>query len=201
MYSKNIYDVGTLTKEEKKKVQKPLLWIGLTSIVMTFAGLTSGYVVSRSALMADNRWLEFPLPDSFLYASIAIILSSITMILASRSARNDSREGIFNYLLISLLLGLTFTAFQFLGWDDLVSRGLYFTGAGSSNSASWVYVITILHWLHLVSGLIVLGYTSYRAKIGAYSKEDYQGLTVSATYWHFLGILWIYLYVFLLIIR
>tara|TARA_R110001592_G_scaffold69489_4_gene213250 strand:+ start:67531 stop:68130 length:600 start_codon:yes stop_codon:yes gene_type:complete len=198
---KNLYDVGTLTKEDKKKVQKPLLWIGLTSIVMTFAGLTSGYVVSRSALMADNRWLEFPLPDSFLYASFAIVLSSITMILAKRSAKAGLQKMMVNYLVISLLLGLAFTAFQFLGWGDLVSRGLYFTGAGSSNSASWVYVLTILHWLHLFSGLIVLAYTIYRANIGAYTKEDSQGLTVSATYWHFLDILWIYLYVFLLIIR
>jgi len=193
--------VGTLTKEEKKKVQKPLLWIGLASIVMTFAGLTSGYVVSRSALLADNRWMQFPLPDSFLYASFAIVLSSLTMILAKKSAKAGAQKMMVNYLVISLILGLAFTAFQFLGWNNLVSRGLYFTGVGSSNSASWVYVITILHWVHLFSGLIVLGYTIYRANIGAYTKEDSQGLTVSATYWHFLDILWIYLYVFLLIIR
>lgn len=193
--------MGTLTKEDKKKVQKPLLWIGLASIVMTFAGLTSGYVVSRSALLADNRWMQFPLPDSFLYASIAIVLSSLTMILAKKSAKSGAQKMMVNYLVISLILGLIFTAFQFLGWNNLVSRGLYFTGAGSSNSASWVYVITILHWVHLFSGLIVLGYTIYRANIGAYTKDDSQGLTVSATYWHFLDILWIYLYVFLLIIR
>jgi cytochrome c oxidase subunit 3 len=193
--------VGTLTKEDKKKVQKPLLWIGLASIVMTFAGLTSGYFVSRSALMADNRWLQFPLPDSFLYATIAIVMSSVAIILAKRSAVAGAKGMTVNYLLITLLLGIAFTIFQFMGWNDLIERGIYFTGAGSSNSASWVYVLTILHWLHLFSGLIVLLYTIYRASIGAYTKEDSQGLTVSATYWHFLDILWVYLYVFLLIIR
>lgn len=193
--------MGTLTKEDKKKVQQPLLWIGLASIVMTFAGLTSGYFVSRSALMADNRWLEFPLPATFLYASIAIVVSSLAIIMAKRAAKAGAKRMMINYLVVTLLLGIVFTIFQFMGWNDLMDRGLYFTGAGSSNSASWVYVITILHWLHLFSGLIVLIYTIYRAGIGAYTKEDSQGLTVSATYWHFLDILWVYLYVFLLIIR
>ncbi|MGK0407180.1 MAG: cytochrome c oxidase subunit 3 [Roseivirga sp.] len=193
--------MGTLTKEDKKKVQKPLLWIGLASIVMTFAGLTSGYFVSRSALMADNRWLQFPLPDSFLYATIAIVMSSVAIILAKRSAVAGAKGMTVNYLLITLLLGIAFTIFQFMGWNDLIERGIYFTGAGSSNSASWVYVLTILHWLHLFSGLIVLLYTIYRTSIGAYTRADSQGLTVSATYWHFLDILWVYLYVFLLIIR
>ena len=84
--------MGVLLPEQKRKVRKPLLWIGIASIVMTFAGLTSGYVVSRSALLAENRWLQFELPHQFYYATLAIVLSSITMIIAHRAAKNGNTK-------------------------------------------------------------------------------------------------------------
>lgn len=191
--------MGKLTAAEKKKVQKPLLWIGMASIVMTFAGLTSGYVVSRSALIEDNRWLEFALPPQFAYATAAILLSTLTMIMAVSMAKKSMTKQSAVYVLASLLLGIAFLVLQWEGAKDLMDRGLFFTGGNSASS--WVYVIAALHWAHVLSGIIVLFYTWLRARKGAYTKEDYQGLTVSAIYWHFLDGLWLYLYLFLLIIR
>ena len=193
--------MGRLTAEEKKKVQKPLLWIGLASIVMVFAGLTSGYVVSRSALKVDNRWSEFPLPDAFLWATIAIALSSVTFIWAKSAIKKGDQKKAGQVLGLTILLGLAFAGLQLLGWQEMVDAGLYFTGEGSSTSVSWVYVITALHWLHFLSGLISLIYTYIRNSKGAYTAKEYQGLSVSGIYWHFLDGLWLYLYFFLLIIR
>ena len=193
--------MGVLLPEQKRKVRKPLLWIGIASIVMTFAGLTSGYVVSRSALMAENRWLQFELPQQFYYATLAIVLSSVTMIIAHRAAKNGSLQLVKVGVLLTLILGVTFAILQYYGAGDLIDRGLYLTGPGSNNATSWVYVIAGLHWLHVVSGIIVLLVTLFQANRNAYTKDDHQGLDMSAIYWHFLDVLWIYLFCFLVFIR
>lgn len=192
--------MGKLSAADKRKVQKPLLWIGLASIVMTFAGLTSGYFVSRSALAADNRWLEFALPQEFFYATVALLLSSLTISLAKRSIRQNAigQAGILTGT--TLGLGLAFLILQLLGASDLIDRGLFFTGGNSASS--WVYVIAGLHWVHAVSGILVLAYTWYRVSIlKVHTPTDHQGFSVGAMYWHFLGGLWVYLYLFLYFIR
>ncbi|QNR22867.1 cytochrome c oxidase subunit 3 [Croceimicrobium hydrocarbonivorans] len=192
--------MGKLTAADKRKVQKPLLWIGLASIVMTFAGLTSGYVVSRSALLADNRWLIFGLPPQFLYATIIILVSSLTMILAKMALKKGQISMAGNLVLVSLFLGVAFFVIQIYGAQDMIDRG--FNAVGVNTAVSWVYVIAGLHWLHLFSGLIVLLYTWYRTAIKkVHTATDHQGFSVSAIYWHFLDGLWLYLYLFLLFIR
>lgn len=193
--------MAELLPEQKKKVQKPLLWVGLASITMTFAGLTSGYVVSRSSLLADNEWLQFALPQEFTWATVVILLSSITMIWAvNRFKRSYAGTGLWA-LVITLLLGFSFAFLQYYGWQDLLDRGLFFTGPKSNTAISWVYVITFLHWLHLISGLLVLLFTLHKARTGKYTAENYQGVVVSGIYWHFLDGLWLYLFLFLSFIR
>ena len=193
--------MGKLTKQERRKVSKPLLWIGLASILMAFAGLTSGYVVSRSALVAENEWLQFALPEQFSYATVAILLSTLTMVGAQVSVRKNRHPAVKAYLGLTLLLAVVFIVFQWLGWQDLTDRGLFFTGEKSNTAVSWVYVITALHWLHVISGVIVLVVTWIKSLRGKYSKQDFLGLSMAAIYWHFLDGLWIYLFLFLLFIR
>lgn len=193
--------MAELLPSEKRKVRKPLLWIGLASIVMTFAGLTSGYVVSRSALMAESRWLQFELPTEFYLATVAIVISSVTMVVAQRGAKSGNQKLIKTGLIITLLLGLVFAFLQYQGWEDLINRGLFFTGPESNTAISWVYVLTFLHWLHILSGIIVLLVTIGQANKNTYSKENHSGLEISAIYWHFLDGLWIYLFCFLVFIR
>lgn len=193
--------MAELYPEQKRKVRKPLLWIALGSITMAFAGLSSGYIISRSSLLADNQWLQFALPVQFYYATVAIFIASGAMVWAQVAAKRGNLPQIKIAVALALLLGLTFALLQYLGWQDLIDRGLFFTGPNSNTAISWVYVITFLHWLHVLSGLIVLLVTLIRAASNAYTKEDHLGLDLSCIYWHFLDVLWLYLFCFLLFIR
>lgn len=193
--------MGELLPHERKKVQKPLLWVGLASIAMTFAGLTSGYVVSRSSLVAENAWLEFPLPDQFYWATALILISSITMVLAVLSMKRGKVEASQGFLAGTLVLGLGFALAQWLGWQNLLDRGLFFTGPQSNTAISWVYVLSFLHWLHVIAGLVVLGFTLAKSFRGGYSAQDYLGISVAGIFWHFLDGLWVYLLLFLVFIR
>ncbi len=178
-----------------------MLWIGMASILMAFVGLTSGYIVSRSALMAENRWLQFALPYEFYVATAVIVLSSLTMIWAKGAVKRNDLSQLKTGLTITLLLGFAFAFLQFFGWKSMIDKGLFFTGVESSTSVSWVYVITVLHWLHVIAGLIVLMVSLHQARIGAYKKDDHQGLDLAAIFWHFLDGLWVYLLLFMAFIR
>jgi cytochrome c oxidase subunit 3 len=193
--------MSELTLEEKKKVRKPFLLLGMASMAMAFAGLTSGYVVSRKALLQENLWMEFPLPQWFTWSTIVIALSSLTMILATRSIRKDDTPNATRFIWGTFALGLLFFWMQYMGWQDLIERGIYFTGKGSSTSGSWVYIITLFHLLHILGGLITLAVTGNRASRAKYSSDNKLGFELSAIFWHFLGGLWLYLFLFLLFIR
>lgn len=193
--------MGELSKADRSKVRKPLLWIGIASIIMTFAGLTSGYVVSRSSLLTENRWLQFALPTEFYWATAAIVLSSIALFLAKRAVKKNNQTGLKAGLWLTTILGLGFAVLQYRGWISLMDQGFFFTGEGSSNSVSWVYVLTFLHWLHILSGLIVLLVTLGQSYKNAYSSEEHIGLDMTSIFWHFLDVLWIYLFFFLVFIR
>ena len=193
--------MAELLPEQKRKVRKPLLWIGLASIVMAFAGLTSGYVVSRSALMAENRWLQVSLPDEFYYATVMILVSSLSLIFAKRALKKNNQSMLQGALGLTLLLGIGFAYMQYRGWVALIDQGYFFTGENSNTAISWIYVITLLHWLHVLSGLIVLTVTLVQATRGKYTADSYLGFSLSSIFWHFLDGLWIYLFGFLVFIR
>jgi cytochrome c oxidase subunit 3 len=177
----------------KQKSAKPLLYIGIVSIVMLFAGLTSAYVVRRDA----GNWNSFELPTAFFTSTITIVLSSIFLIIGLRMAKRNSSPLI--WVLLTLICGLLFSFFQIEAYSTLVDKGIFFTGGNAS--ASFLYVITGLHLLHVVGGLIVLLVTSIQALRKKYNSKNTLGLELSSIYWHFLGLLWIYLLTFLLYIR
>ena len=176
----------------KNTTSKPLLWISLAGITMFFAGITSAVIVSRPV----DSWIHFPIPDWFLYSTYVIILSSILLIFANNQIKKD--KSIFVLLFSVFILGLLFTYCQFMGWKELTNvHEVFFTGSKSSPSESFFYVITAAHLAHLFGGLVALLITSVNAKNKKYNSEDYLGLELASTYWHYLGILWIYLYLFL----
>ena len=158
---------------------------------MFFAGLTSAYIVRR----AEGNWVEFILPDWFLFSTITIIISSILLVFSSKKIKRD--ESVFQLMLIVFMLGLLFAFFQINGWKALTNQGVFLTGEGSNVAGSFLYVITLSHLVHLVGGLVALFITAINAKRNRYNKDDYLGLELTSTYWHFLGLLWIYIYVFL----
>ena len=130
------------TKDEiRKKTRMPLLWVGIASIVMIFASLTSAVIVSKGT----KAWVEFQLPVTFLVSTIVIILSSVTYHWAYRSAKADRLDAVKTGVLLTLILGLTFAAIQFYSWGQLVDQGIFFAGPSSSVSGSYLYVLSGVH--------------------------------------------------------
>jgi cytochrome c oxidase subunit 3 len=181
----------------RKKSSKSLLWIGIVSIIMLFSGLTSAYVVR-----ADNgNWLVFQLPSIAIVSTAVIIASSLTMLLAQMAIKKNNVKGTTLFLFITFVLGLVFTYTQYLGWKELTIQGIYFLGKYSNASGSFLYLIAVVHLLHLFGGLIALLITLVKSIKNRYSAQDYLGIELSAIYWHFLDLLWIYLFLFLYFFR
>lgn len=185
----------------ENKTAKPLLWIGMASIGMAFAGLTSGYVVAKGSLEAKNIWQTIDLPSAFYISTAAIILSSILLIRGQQAFSKGSPQTALRLLQVAAVLGVVFLGFQLAGWQHLVDANIWFTGPKSTPAGSWLYVITWFHWMHVVAGVMVLGVTTWKAHQGRYTVDSHLGYDLAAQFWHFLGILWIYLLLFLAFLR
>lgn len=180
------------------RAKKMMLWVGMISISMTFAGLTSAYVVSSSR--AD--WLDkFQIPNAFTISTFLIVLSSATFYSAKKLLIKKKIRKTELLTFFTFVLGLLFVYFQFKGFGDIINQGYYFTGAESSITTSFLYVLVLLHLAHLFSGLIVLLVVFYQLQKGSYSGLKTLGFELAHLYWHFLGILWIYLYLFVMLYK
>jgi|SRR3954469_1471265 len=188
-------------EEEKRvtreKVSKPMLWLGMVSMMMLFAGLSSAYVVSH----ASTKWLKFELPQLFYISTAIIILSSVTMNSALMAAKKDDTKGIKRFALMTLVLGVAFIICQFQAWDFLTKQGIFFTGKTSNPSGSYLYALTFLHMLHLVAGIIAVFVVWVNASRKKYNSGNLLGIQLCAIFWHFLDVLWVYLFLFLLFQR
>lgn len=151
----------------RQKSAIPLLWIAIVAIIMLFAAFTSAYVVSRES----TTWLHFDLPQLFYISTALIIVSSASMNWALASAKQNKFSNVKLGVLITLLLGLGFVIFQYLGWKDLYSQKIVFAGRYSNPAGSYLYIITFIHVLHLLAGLIALLVVYFRAKKGKYSVD------------------------------
>ncbi len=190
----------TLQKElsvAKKKSAKPMLWISMISMVMFFAGLTSAYVIS----MKRDDWVSFELPNAFYISTFLIILSSVSLFLSQQFLKKDRRQLSLILVLITLFLGIGFVWQQYIGFKELEATGLYFTGPESTVSTSFIIGITFMHVLHLLAGLIVLFVVIYNHFKYKYKPNDLLGFELGAIFWHFVDVLWIYLFLFFYFIR
>tara|TARA_B100001057_G_scaffold438247_1_gene470616 strand:- start:111 stop:689 length:579 start_codon:yes stop_codon:yes gene_type:complete len=179
------------------KAKKMMLLFCLLSISMTFAGLTSAYIVSK----ARPDWLkDFDLPLSFTISTIIIILSSLSIWLAKKSVFKNEIKNANKWLLITFSLAIFFIFLQISGFNSIINQGYFFTGAQSTVTTSFLYVLTALHLLHLFAGLIVLIVVLANNHKEKYIKEKL-GFELAVTFWHFLGGLWLYLFVFLYFFR
>ena len=199
-------DISDTVQLKTSKAKKMMLWFGLISITMTFAGLTSAFIVSSSR----PDWLDsFILPTWFTISTVSITLSSLFFQLAKyrldQYVRVSLPENINIYLHrnnVNLFLGLTilmaiiFVFAQFLGFADIISQGYYFTGPESSITTSYVYVLVFLHLAHLFAGIIVLTVVTTKFNKQKYEKNKL-GFEMALIFWHFLGALWIYLFFFI----
>ena len=188
------------------KAKKMMLWFGMISITMTFAGLTSAFIVSSSR----PDWLDsFVLPNWFTISTVSIVLSSIFFQFAKsrldKYVRVSLPENINIYiernnvnilLVLTIITAVLFVVSQFLGFNEIISQGYYFTGPESSVTTSYVYILVFLHLAHLFAGMIVL-----TVVISKFNKQKYErnklGFELALIFWHFLGALWIYLFFFI----
>ena len=183
--------------DAKNKSAKPMLWVSMISMVMFFAGLTSAYVIS----MKREDWVTFDLPTSFYISTALIILSSLTLFLSQNFLKKDKRQLSLMLIIITLFLGIGFIWQQYTGFKELESSGLYFTGKLSTVSTSFIIGITFMHVLHLIAGIIVLLVVIYNHFKYKYKPNDLLGFELGAIFWHFVDILWIYLFFFFYFIR
>ncbi len=181
----------------KRKSAKPMLWVAMISMVMFFAGLTSAYVIS----MKREDWVTFDLPDAFYISTILIIASSITLIFSQRFLKKNNQKLSLLLLIATVVLGAGFVWQQYVGFNQLKSVGLFFTGPESTVSTSFIIGITFMHIIHLLAGVIVLLVLIYNHFKNRYSSKDMLGFELGAIFWHFVDVLWIYLFFFFYFIR
>lgn len=172
--------------------KKFALWLFIVTVVMIFAAFTSAHIVRQ----ADGDWLIYDVPPMLWITSGIILASSAFMQWAYIAAKKDKLEQVKLALSITTILGLVFLYGQFQAWGQLVDAGVFFVG---NPAGSFMYIFTGIHAAHLISGVIYLLYmliSSFRHKVHA---KNMLNMDMCTTYWHFLGGLWIYLFIFLLL--
>ncbi len=180
-------------EEKKAKTYKMMLWFAMISMAMVFAGLTSAYVVSKSR----PDWItDFVLPIAFVWSTVIVIFSSLTFHGAQISISKGNKKMTTILLLVTLVLGVGFVISQFIGFDQVIASGYRFTGEASTITTSFIYIVVLVHLAHLFGGVIALLVTISKQLQNKYSSEDYLGIELSAMFWHFLGFLWGYLFLF-----
>ncbi|WP_394758649.1 heme-copper oxidase subunit III, partial [Flavobacterium sp.] len=156
------------------------------------------YLVSSSR----KDWIHtMVLPPAFTISTIVIILSSITIHLAKKAIQKDNRQKTTLFLLATLALGTSFVFLQFLGFSQVIEMGYFFTGSESTVTSSFLYVLTILHLAHLAAGIISLLIIIYNHFKQKYNSTQSTGIELGAMFWHFLDILWVYLFLFLYFVK
>ncbi|AUP78886.1 cytochrome c oxidase subunit 3 [Flavivirga eckloniae] len=192
-------DLTQGTQEEKNnRAKKMMLWFGIISLIMSFMGWTSAFIVSSSR----PDWLkDFELPNAFLISTVVIVISSLSFILAKKALKNGNRNATTLWLLVTLILGVVFIFNQFIGFQQIIDLGYNFTGPTSNVTMSYIYLIAIVHVLHVVVGIICLLVVIYNHFKQKYDATKILGLELAATFWHFIDILWVYLFLFLYFIR
>ncbi len=183
-------------EEQKQKIHphKFTLWIALASIVMMFAGFSSAYIVKRN----QANWLTFDIPLVFWYSTGVIVLSSITIFLCKKAFNNRQMSQYKSWLAITSILGIVFVALQYIGFRELWESGITLS---RNVSFSFLYIIVGLHAVHVIGGIIallVLYLKSFSIKRKNYSPVP---IDMMSTYWHFVDFLWLYLLIFLVMIR
>jgi cytochrome c oxidase subunit III len=182
--------------EQRNKIHphKFTLWVGIGSILMMFAGLTSAYIVKRN----QANWVTFNLPMAFWYSTAVIVLSSVTLYMASKAFKERAMGRYRNLMAGTLILGVLFIVLQVMGFRELWKIGVTLT---ANVSYSFLYLIVGLHGAHVVGGIIALVIMSLKAFSTKTRNYSIVPVDLISTYWHFVDILWIYLLVFLLMIK
>jgi cytochrome c oxidase subunit III len=182
-------DIVSTQQQNKIHPHKFALWVAIAAIIMMFAGLTSAYIVKSGA----PGWEEVRTPKLFWYSTAVLLISSATMQAALRSFKQRAMQQFRSLFLITTILGIAFVILQWEAFKFLWSHGVRFEGAGAGQ---FLYIIFGLHALHVlggVSALIVIAFQQFFGKTRSYNATP---IEVMSTYWHFVDVLWLYLFIF-----
>jgi cytochrome c oxidase subunit 3 len=186
----------TLQQETRfdAKPKKFVVWLFVVSSTIMFGGWTSYYIVFAAS---KGKGHGLVLPDAFMYSTAILLASSVTLYLASRALRNENKKSQQLFLWLTLALGIVFGILQYQGWTSLYQAGAALI---NNNAAiSLIYIVSGFHLLHIFAGICFVlnslfgSYNKISTEKGVYRQE------ITAIFWHFIDILWIYLYVFLLL--
>lgn len=176
--------------------KKFMLWLFIVSSTLFFGGITSGYIVSRGIERERMMWHTFELPPIFWATTAVLLVSSVLLQLGVWGARRGDFGRVRIALILTFSLGVLFMIGQVIAWKILYSQDVIFA---NGNADSYLYLITGLHMIHVFSGLIFTGVVLFRTIRGRYTAGNMVGIENCATFWHFLDLLWLYLFIFLLL--
>lgn len=193
--------VHTLKQEEvhqevdsSSKAKKFILWLFVVSSTIMFGGFTSYYIVFAAS---KGKGHGLVLPDVFMYSTAVLVVSSICLFLAARSLRRHNIQGQKMFLWITLILGLVFGYLQVDAWSALYQSGAALV---NNNAAiSLIYIVSGMHLLHIFAGLCFVSGSLWGAYSHISAEKAVYRMEIASIFWHFIDILWIYLYVFLLL--
>ena len=185
-----------LEEQQKQfKAKKFNLWLGMIGMFMMFAALSSGFIVYTAS--GVDKGIKTILPQTFIYSTVVILVSSLTLHLAFKAAKANQLAKQKLLLVLTIVLGIVFFILQVQSWGVLTDQGVYFINNNASQS--FIYIFTGLHLAHIIAGIIVLISAFFSAKPSVATEKNVFRMDLAAIFWHFLDLLWIYIYVFLLL--
>lgn len=172
------------------------LWLAMASITMMFGAFTSAYIVRQAA----GNWLEFRLPDVFYLSTIVILLSSVSLHTSYTHFKKAKEKTYKIFLIVSLILGISFVGLQYMGWTSLFNVGVDLKG---NPSGSFLYLITGVHAAHVLGGIAAISVALLHAYTLNFKVSEKRRVRLQLVnqYWHFVDLLWVYLFIFLLLTR
>lgn len=185
-----------MEKQLKEKTFKQMLYFALGSLTMTFAGLTSAYIISRKR----EDWVSFDIPSEFYTSTILIVVSSFFFFLAKKSMQKEQKNKTQILFIITIILAILFLHFQYQGYLSLTKMGLYFTGKDSNVSSSLFDVIAAAHALHIIIGIIIVLVLIIKTAMNKFTAVNMLGVKLGEIFWHFLTALWVFLFLFFLLV-
>jgi cytochrome c oxidase subunit III len=188
--------MSTIQMSERKRLHphKFTLWLGIGSILMMFAGLTSAVIVKRN--QAD--WQGFTLPGIFWYSTGVLLLTSLTIQMSLRAFRERLMRRYRSLISLTVIGGVLFVMLQIKGFEALWAERLTFK---TSVAASFLYIIFGLHAAHVMGGIVALLILFFRAFSSRSRNYSAVPVEIVSTYWHFVDLLWLYLLVFFIWIQ
>ncbi len=174
------------------------VWVGIGAITMSFAAYSSALIVRQGA---NPDWLHFTLPPILFFNTLVVLASSVTLYMARArgAAAPTAVSGVVvappnpMWVYTTVLLGFVFLAGQILAWRNLAGQGVLLS---SGPSSAFFYLLTAMHGLHLLGGLGGLLYVVSRIRTASAARAV-TTYKAASLYWHFMTVLWLYLFAIL----